>query len=128
MFPSILIVDDEPEVGLTICDILKLDGYQTELVHDGKIALSRLMEERFDLVITDLRMPGMDGPTLYREIQRQTSHRVDRIVFTTGDALNVRAQEFLEQTSRPAIEKPFQPNEIRALVRSLLTQESNQAT
>jgi|GEM_PF-3643088 len=114
--------------GAQISDILKLDGYQTELVNNGELALSRLASRQYDLVITDLRMPGIDGPTLYREILRQTSHRADRIVFTTGDALNENAQEFLEDSSHSAIEKPFQPNEIRALVRRLLTKDTSQET
>ncbi len=65
----ILIVDDDPAQGTTLARVLELEGYQTSVAEGGRQALREIDETNFDLLLTDLKMPGMDGMELFREVQ-----------------------------------------------------------
>ncbi|MGE0528405.1 MAG: response regulator, partial [Bdellovibrionales bacterium] len=67
--PKVLIVDDEVQLAQTLSDILKLRGFDPDTAHDGLQAKKKLMSESFRIVITDIRMPRMDGSTLLAYIQ-----------------------------------------------------------
>jgi len=112
----ILVVDDESEMLDAICESLAKLGHSTEGVTSGVAALERLKAEPFDLVISDLRMPGMDGPELYeaaRELAPRLSHR---FVFITGDSLTDRVTRFLDRVGLPHVDKPFDMETVRAVV------------
>ncbi len=109
----ILIVDDELELGQTLADILAPDGHMTTLAENGKKALEALKHRDFDLIISDLRMPVMDGPSLYRELEKQMPRYAERILFVTGDTLSIAVREFLNATGLDVIEKPYSPEEVR---------------
>jgi PAS domain S-box-containing protein len=114
----ILVVDDEVELGQTLADILAPDGHQVMLAENGKRALEALKERDFDLIISDLRMPVMDGPTMYRTLEKTTPRYLERIIFVTGDTLSIPVREFLTSYALDVIEKPYSPEEVRrALVR-----------
>jgi two-component system NtrC family sensor kinase len=87
---------------------------------DGREALERLREADYDLVISDLIMPRLDGPGLYEELCRRNPKMARHLVFITGDTLSAAAREFLQRAGRPAIEKPFVPNEVRHAVADAL--------
>lgn len=68
--PSILLVDDDRDICENMADIFGDLGYEVHVAHEGKSALSMVRERAFDVAILDLKMPGMDGLTLYREIRK----------------------------------------------------------
>lgn len=117
----ILIVDDVIEVAQLLSDILCADGHATETVADGRAALNQLSKKPFDLIISDLRMPDLDGPGLYREVKAYYPQFLNRLIFVTGDTLSEGIKQFLAEAQRPIIEKPFVPDEIRRLVRQVLS-------
>jgi CheY-like chemotaxis protein len=88
---------------------------------DGRDALARLSEKPFDLVISDLIMPVLDGAGLYDELSRRHPDVVKRLVFITGDTLSPATRQFLKRAKRPVIEKPFVPDEARSVVRQALS-------
>lgn len=104
---SILLVDDEPEILATLAEILTYAGHRVETATDGAAALERLDRRSFDVIMSDVRMPGLDGPGLYAEIERRFPSLRDRIVFLTGDTMNAETREFLERTSAVNLGKPF---------------------
>lgn len=112
----ILIVDDEPDVADVIAEMLRSDGHRTEVVNSGQAALTRAAAERFDLVLSDIRMPGLDGPALYARLLESCAGLRGRIGFITGDALSLKARQFLQSTDCPRLEKPVTLVELRALV------------
>ena len=114
-----LIVDDEPEVGALLADILRGDAASIEVAASGQAALQLLDEGEFDAILTDLRMPEMDGPTLYRQIEQRWPQRARLVVFITGDALSPTVQTFLAGTGQPYLEKPFVPAEVRKIVQEI---------
>ena len=78
-------------------------------------------EERFDVILTDIRMPDLDGRALYREIERRWPERAAKVVFVSGDTLTSALREFAEESGRPVIEKPFLPSDVRRVVGEALT-------
>ena len=64
----LLIVDDDPEIALTLAEMLEPDGHAIDIAENGAEALERLEDQSYDLIISDLRMPELDGPGLYREL------------------------------------------------------------
>jgi CheY-like chemotaxis protein len=109
----LLIVDDDPEIALTLAEILETDGHVIDVAENGAEALERLAEQPYDLVISDLRMPELDGPGLYRELGARFPEMLDRIFFVTGDTLGSGVRDFLDEAGVPVIEKPFEPADVR---------------
>ena len=85
----------------------------------GREALERMAAEHYDVILTDIRMPDLDGRALYREIERRWPGQIGRVVFVTGDTLATALREFVDESGRPVIEKPFLPSEVRRVVAEL---------
>ncbi|HSW08962.1 response regulator [Aquabacterium sp.] len=119
---QILVVDDEVEIAEILREILAEHGHHVTLAHGGEEALQRLSEAAFDLVLSDLKMPGMDGPALYRQIQQRYPQLARRVIAVTGDTLGSSAHDFVQTSGVPVIDKPFDPDEIVACVHALMAQ------
>jgi PAS domain S-box-containing protein len=113
---SALVVDDEAGVRETLAEILTSSGHRVVAAASGREALERMGKERFDVILTDIRMPDLDGRALYREIERRWPERAARVVFVSGDTLTSTLRVFAEESGRPVIEKPFLPSEVRRIV------------
>ncbi len=109
----ILVVDDEEPLARLICETLAEDGHATERVGDAPEALSLLARQDFDLIISDLKMPGMDGEELGRELERRKPGLSKRLLLTSGDTLDSRP-------GREVLHKPFDLDELRRIVRRRL--------
>ena len=118
---SALVVDDEVEVRETLAEILTSSGHRVVAAASGREALERMGEERFDVILTDIRMPDLDGRALYREIERRWPERAAQVVFVSGDTLTSTLRAFAEESGRPVIEKPFLPSEVRRVVSEAVT-------
>ena len=79
-----------------------------------------LMKQDYDLLLVDIRTPVMDGKQLYHYIEDRYPELVNRVIFTTGDVMNNDTQDFLKQTGRPFLLKPFSPDELNTLIRETL--------
>jgi nitrogen fixation negative regulator NifL len=112
----ILVVDDEPDVATILDDLLTCEGHTVEQANDGVAALAKLDQRPFDLVVSDVRMPRMDGRALYEAIGERMPGLLGRLVFMTGDTLGPRTRDFLEQTGVPTVSKPFNFEEVRRVV------------
>jgi PAS domain S-box-containing protein len=118
---SVLVVDDESDVASLICDILETDGHSTQNAQSGLEALTLIAAEEFDVILSDLRMPDLDGPGLYRQLAHDWPEMAQRMAFITGDTLGQSSAEFLKEVGRPFLEKPITPSDVRALIRKLRT-------
>jgi signal transduction histidine kinase/PAS domain-containing protein len=116
----VLLVDDEPDILRTLCDIFVDCGARTDLATDGDEALAKLRATDFDLVFCDIRMPGLDGPGLYRAVAASLPDVAHRFVFVTGDVLSAEVAAFLKETAAPHIEKPFRRDEILRTAKAVL--------
>ncbi len=116
---SALIVDDEEEVASVLAEILRGDGFVVETAADGAAARERLAARSFDIVLSDLRMPGLDGAALHAWLTEARPALAARVVFVTGDRLGAGAEALLAATGRPVLAKPFSPAEVRRVVRTV---------
>ena len=112
----ILIVDDEADIRETLAEILSGAQHNVATAGSGREALERMAAEHYDVILTDIRMPDLDGRTLYREIERRWPEQASRVVFVTGDSLASTLHEFARECGRPVIEKPFVPGDVRRVV------------
>jgi len=115
----VLVVDDEPEVSETLCDIVALDGHEVEVASSGQMALRALAHRNFDVILCDMRMPDVDGRGFYARIKQAYPELVERLVFVTGDALGPSIGSFLDDTGLPYLVKPIDAEELRTLVASI---------
>ena len=115
----LLVVDDETEVAELLADILRGEGHEVDICHDGKEALVRMESAAYELVLSDLRMPRLDGPGLHAEVARRWPGRERRLVFVTGDGFSAECQEFLERSGARHLAKPFSVGELRRLLLEL---------
>jgi CheY-like chemotaxis protein len=114
---AVLVVDDEPELATLLAEILGEDGHRVDTAENGAAALEKLREGAYDLIISDLRMPQLDGPGLYREVARRHPRLLRRMVFVTGDTLGPESTEFLRTSEAPTFSKPFVASDVRRAVR-----------
>ena len=91
-----------------------------DLAANGRLALAKLDERAYDLILCDVRMPELDGPTLYRLLARQQPDLCSRVIFLTGDTLEPATQAFLEQSGAPCLTKPFTMVEARRTIWRIL--------
>jgi PAS domain S-box-containing protein len=117
---SILVVDDESEIREALARILTGAQRRVVTVGSGHEALERLAAQDFDVILTDVRMPGLDGRALYQEIAMRWPRRAGRVVFVTGDTLSAALNEFVSESGRPVIHKPFLPSDVRRVVEELV--------
>ena len=102
----LLIVDDKQTVRLLLAEILSLEGYAVDLAEHGKHALQMLRRNSYDLIITDVNMPEMDGISFYRAIKEDLPELKDRVLFLTGNPTD-EAISFFKENSCKYMAKPF---------------------
>jgi len=102
-----LVVDDEPGVIDLVTTLLRQAGWLVDVATGGRDALERLRAMRYDVVLSDVRMPDGSGEELYRAVTAERDDLSGRFLFMTGDTANPDAWRFLEETRVPVIEKPF---------------------
>ncbi|MBX3625685.1 MAG: PAS domain S-box protein [Rhizobacter sp.] len=116
----VLVVDDESEITELMRDILEAAGYEVATAESGAVALALLETARFDAIVSDLRMPDMDGATLWREIDQHHPKLSRRMLFVTGDTLSPGAREFLRNARCAGLDKPFSKGDLLAAVARLV--------
>ena len=124
---QVLVVEDEPTVARLIADVLREEGHRVVTLLDSREALARAGQGGFDLVICDLKMPGLDGKHFYESLVQAASPLRRRIIFVTGDTLAPHALEFLEQNGLPYVAKPFRVEELTRAVGRILNRARAQA-
>src|SRR5215510_13202398 len=120
MIPRVLVVEDEPHIRELVCLHLGLEGYACEGVGDGQNALKRAEAERFDLLVLDLMIPGLDGVSLTRAVRNgRTNHDVPILVITARRDESDKVLG-LESGADDYLTKPFGVRELVARARALL--------
>jgi two-component system NtrC family sensor kinase len=112
----VLVVDDEPHILHYMRATLEAWGHIPVVARDGEEALNVTAVEDFDLVISDLRMPRVDGREFYEALVRRQPALAARLVFSTGDTVRGDTLAFLESLDRPYLHKPFSLGELRTLL------------
>src|SRR6516225_6414123 len=117
---SILVVDDEVDTCRNLSEILTDLGYQVDTALDGFAALELVRKKPYDVALLDLKMPGMDGLTLYRELRKLRSSTVAIVV--TAYASKAMAEEVLAAGAWQVLAKPVEVRRLLPLVDEALGQ------
>jgi len=121
---TMLVVDDEPEVAAVIAEALERDGHKADVATNGAMALRMAGMRSYDLVLSDTKMPVMDGEALFAELVRRDPTFRRRVIFLTGDVLSREKREFLEATGAPFLTKPCDLGDVRRLVHRVVAQNA----
>jgi len=116
----ILVVDDEPLVTMLMAEALVLEGHDVDTAKNGQEALEKIAACSYDAILSDLRMPELDGVGLYRVLDQQHPGLLPRIAFVSGTTEPVEYASFLEETGVPVLRKPFAIDDLQRLVQRLL--------
>jgi O-antigen biosynthesis protein len=119
--PRILVIDDDPFVTQWLADALAADGHDVALAENGLKALEQIRETSFDLILSDLRMPELDGLALYRELERQWPSVAQRVIFLTGNGEDPAYQPFLARLEGRSLAKPLDLEALSRLIRRSLS-------
>ena len=111
---SVMILDDEPIVGKRLKPALEKSGFTVEVYEDPTLAVRRLGEKEFDIVVTDLRMEGLDGIQILEHVMAHCERT--RVILITGYATVEVAREALVKGAFDFISKPFKPRDLQAVV------------
>jgi two-component system, NtrC family, response regulator HydG len=118
--PRILVVDDDADIRANLSDILSDLGYRVDTAHNGPAALELVSRQTYDVALLDLKMPGMDGLTLYREIKKQRAGTVALVV--TAFAGPATTEEALSAGAWKVLSKPVDFSKLLHLVERALDQ------
>jgi DNA-binding response OmpR family regulator len=116
---SVLVVEDEPGIAAVCTRILIREGFQVDIAVNGEVALDMWRKKDYDLCLSDIRTPRMNGIELFRQLEIERPEAVKTFIFTTGDTMSVNVKTFLEETGRPYLPKPFSPENLRAIVKTV---------
>jgi DNA-binding NarL/FixJ family response regulator len=121
MRKRLLIVDDEPNLLRAVDAVLRNEGFETSTARNGKEALLAIAQNQPDLIVSDVRMPGMDGFALARRLRSTPNYTLIPIVFLTAkDEIEDRVEGFRSGVD-VYLTKPFEPDELIAVIRNILS-------
>ena len=110
----ILVLDDEPIVGKRLRTALEKNGHVVEVFEDSRVALSRLDEKEFDIIVTDVRMEEVDGIQVLEHVLERSVRT--KVIVITGYATVEVAREALAKGAFDFIAKPFKPDDLRQVI------------
>ncbi len=116
----ILAVDDEPAVRDLLVRVLTADGHRVDTLADGRSAVECILANRYDIILLDVRMPGMSGLEVFEQVRRKDPSLGSRIVFMTGDVMAPETLGFVDGAGARCVTKPFDFHAIQRLLREML--------
>lgn len=120
MSKRLLVVDDEPNLLRAVAACLKAEDYEVSTARSGREALMQLAEAVPDLIISDIRMPGMDGYKLARQLRGSPRTALVPIVFLTAKDETADRIEGFRAGVDVYLTKPFEPDELIAVINGIL--------
>jgi two-component system cell cycle sensor histidine kinase/response regulator CckA len=117
---QVLVIDDEIALAEAISAALVDAGFIVTLASNGEEALTKTAQRPYDLIICDLKMPRVDGPTFYRRVTETTPSLATHFIFVTGDVAGTDAEPFLAETGCRWLAKPFRLKDLLSLVREVV--------
>jgi CheY-like chemotaxis protein len=116
----ILVVDQEASVRQSLIDVLSLDGHEVDGAGDADSALLLLDQRRYDLVISDVHMPKLDGPALLDALTERFGDALPRVAFLTRAVFDPHYGSFLTNLRVPVLTTPLKPGRVLELVGRML--------
>jgi len=115
-----LIIEDEKGVASLFSDILKSNNFEVEIAKDGTEGYNLLKEKDYDLVISDIKMPHLNGKSLYQKIKEEKLIDPKKVILTSGDVLGHETIQFIRGERINFLIKPFKIKELLSLIKRIL--------
>ena len=116
-----LIVEDNESMRALYRLFFQSIGFDADEAPDGRIAFQMIKKNDYDLIISDMDMPVLNGMELYRLIDSYSPRLISRFMFSTGNVFNEEYQEFFKTVPCPVLAKPFLLSELRAAIDRMLS-------
>ncbi|MBN2102964.1 response regulator [bacterium] len=120
---KVLAVDDEEVMGYLIQRVVDELGYKVDWVRDCQTALSKMKNQKYDVIVSDFRLPGMTGELFYNKIIHQNAALARKTIFITGDAVNRHALAFFKRMKLPYFAKPFNIDVLKRAIQEMVSSE-----
>lgn len=109
---SVLVVEDEASIRTLVRRYLRRRGHDVETADNGRAALAAMARRRYDVIVTDMKMPEMGGEELYSRLCDADNEHAQRVLFISGDTVSESTRDFLLRSGRPFVSKPFDLDEL----------------
>ena len=116
----IFIVDDDVDFAEALAEIIKAEGYDVECAHTGAEAVARFRENDFDIAFMDVKLPDMNGVESLFEIRRLKPDA--KVMMMTGFSVEELLQQAVEGGAFGVLHKPFEPTELLAAIKAMMTE------
>lgn len=116
----VLVIDDEESILQLTREVLRAEGHRVETADGGAAALSLISQNHYDVIISDWKMPGLNGINLFQELLAKNPAAARRMLFMTGDVIKADFQSFLKMHNRTCLPKPFALREFRAAIAAII--------
>jgi CheY-like chemotaxis protein len=123
----ILVVDDNPDVAMAFSDILSVQGHRVDIAATSRAALHMVETGDYEIVVTDVRMPDLDGPALYRELTARHPLLDSSFLFITGDVFSKDTDRFLKETGAVFLGKPCSFDDVENAVQEVVRRRAKRA-
>src|SRR5204862_3558156 len=102
---KVLVLDDEQALAQLLGEVLTVLGHTPTVCYSAVTALEWIDRQDFDVILSDMRMPNIDGKQFYEMVKQRKGHLAQRFVFLTGDVVGEETQAFLQSTGNPHLSK-----------------------
>ena len=119
MTMDVLLADDDVRVRDGLAKVLRKYGFRVETAENGLAAFAEIQQKTYDAIVSDVKMPYMDGMRLYERLATDFPELAQRVVFITGYAGDLKVWEFLDTTGQPVLTKPFDVVDLVRAVRAV---------
>jgi PAS domain S-box-containing protein len=116
---QVLIIEDDETLRDVMKDILE-ETYSVDIAENGLQAKTRISQKNYNAILADIRMPGMDGPSLFYWIRDNFPGLEKKMVFTTGDTYDPETNKFLDSIDNDYLAKPFNINDLRNIIKQVI--------
>jgi CheY-like chemotaxis protein len=116
----ILAIEDEPIISHICVRVLTADGFEVDVAHNGLIAKDMAGKATYDLYLSDIRTPTMNGIEFFEYMKQTQPELKSRVVFTTGDVMSLEIKTFLSKNDNFFLAKPFTPDELRTVIKKAM--------
>jgi two-component system NtrC family sensor kinase len=116
----ILVVDDEQYILDFFVEVFRAVPMLVDTANDGHVAMQKMQNSDYDLIVTDFKMPQMSGRDLFNWIKEHRPHLATRIVFVTGDTVSLETRSFFEDNHNRYLAKPFKIEEVKEVIQQAL--------
>jgi DNA-binding response OmpR family regulator len=117
--PTVLLAEDDPDQSDSLRETLEDEGYAVETAFSGDTALQKLLARKYDVVILDVRMPGLDGATVLRQLRQCPEKAGLPVVLVSAFASEADMQRYRAQGANASFAKPFDVKELLVTIATL---------